>query len=76
MILCISVLSVLTSFSCLIFLKFKSPFFLFKKYFDVFYFFFKTDLFLIEGLLLHSIVFVSTKHQHESVIGLSVSPPT
>ena len=32
-------------------------------------------LFLIEGSLLYSIVLVSTKHQHGSVIGLPMSPP-
>ena len=32
--------------------------------------------FLIEGYLLYSISLVSTKHQHESVIGLPMSPPT
>ena len=36
----------------------------------------KSLLFLIEGKLFYSIVLVSSKHQHESAIGLSMSPPT
>ena len=34
------------------------------------------NLFLIEGYLLYSTVLVSTKHQHESAIGLPMSLPT
>ena len=33
-------------------------------------------IFLIEGSLLYSIVVVSSKHQHESAIGLPMSPST
>ena len=36
----------------------------------------KNYLLLSEELLLYSIVFISTKHQHESAVGLSMSPPT
>ena len=32
-------------------------------------------LFLIEGELLYSVILVSTKHRHESAIGLPTSPP-
>ena len=32
--------------------------------------------FLIEGYLLYSISLVSTKHQHETTIGLPMLPPT
>ena len=36
----------------------------------------KLFLFLIERYLLYSIVLVSAKHQHESTIGIYMSPPS
>ena len=36
----------------------------------------KLFLFLIERYLLYSIVLVSAKHQHESAIGIPMSPPS
>ena len=36
----------------------------------------KFFLCLIEGYLLYSIVLVSAKHQHESTIGIYMSPPS
>ena len=41
-----------------------------------FFFFKQLNLFLIEGQLLYSIVLVSAKHQHESAIGIPMSPPS
>ena len=42
----------------------------------VFIFIFKIYLFLIEGYLLYNIVLVSAIHQHESVIGTHIPPPS
>ena len=39
-------------------------------------FFPQTYLFLIEGKLVHSIVFAPAIYQHESAIGIHVSPPS
>ena len=40
-----------------------------------FFIFAQANLFLIEAELLHYIVLVSTIHDHESAIGIHVSPP-
>ena len=40
------------------------------------FFFFKKKLFLIGGYLLYNIVLVSAIYQHESVIGICMSPPS
>ena len=40
-----------------------------------FFIFAQANLFLIEGELLHYIVLVSAIHDHESAIGIHVSPP-
>ena len=40
------------------------------------YFLIKFIYFLIEGQLLYRIVLVSAKHQHESAIGIHMSPPS
>ena len=37
---------------------------------------FKKYLFLIEGQLLYNTVLVSVIHQHESTIGMHMSPPS
>ena len=34
------------------------------------------NLFFIEGYLLYNIMLISTIHQHESVIGIRMSPPS
>ena len=38
------------------------------------YIFSKLNLFLIEGKLLHNVVLATAIHQHESAIGIHVSP--
>ena len=36
---------------------------------------FNSKVFLIAGQLLYNIVLVSAKHQHESAVGIPMSPP-